>query len=374
MKRWVALFLTGILVCSWEIVGVAQTKPDTISARCALVMDAATGTVLFEKNADEKRPMASTTKIMTTLLALEKDVPQQPVVTTKEMVTVEGSGMGLLPGDTVTVEGLCYGMMLASGNDAANTIAIALSGSLPAFANAMNQKASAIGMRNTHFVTPSGLDAENHYSTAYDMALLMQYALKNPNFSAITAASSAAIYYGNPPYRRVLQNHHRLLKEYAGCIGGKTGFTKKAGRCLVTAAQRDGATLICVTLSAPDDWTDHKALLDYGFSQMESVTISSKPISIAVVGGTRQQVTALSSDLTISLPKTVASRVTLAYEAPRFIYAPVANQQPVGSVSLYLDEVLLQKTPLVTQDAILVSPYQPNFWQKVRRWWHRLIN
>lgn len=338
-------------------------KPQSISASGAVVMDAATGVVLFEKNADIPRPMASTTKIITTLLLLERGNLNEPIPVTEEMVKVEGTSMGLLPGDTVTPLALCYGMMLASGNDAANVSAIIHSGSIKEFANAMNQKAAALGMKNTTFVTPSGLDEGNHHSTPYDMAVLTAYALKNPIFREIVGSTSAKCSYGNPPYPRVLTNHNRLLKEYQGCIGVKTGFTKKAGRCLVSAATRNGATLICVTLKDPDDWKDHKNLLDYGFSQMEELCHPAGTLSMPVVGGTTDTIALSYDTLTCSIPTKVKGDLAFSRRVAPFLYAPVTAGQSVGQLELTYKGQVIANTPIISSGEIPLLPQKISFWQ-----------
>ncbi len=371
--------LFSFLFCLWLSLGffchggqAASLQEPTVSAQSAVVLDAFTGETLFEKNADQKRTMASTTKIMTTLIALEQNDPNREIVATKEMVTVEGSGMGLLAGDRITLQGLCYGMMLSSGNDAANTVALSLSDSFETFAQEMNQKAKQIGMRNTRFVTPSGLDADGHYSTAYDMAILMQHAMKNPDFCQIAKAVTAQVTYGNPPYKRTLTNHHRLLKEYDGCLGGKTGFTKKSGRCLVTAAQRNGATLICVTLSAPDDWNDHKALLDYGFSQMESVTVPDRTFCLPTVGGTQPQIRLSYDSLQVSIPSAYRNKLSVQTQLAPFLYAPVETGETVGIQGVFYDGQLLLSAPITATESVAcaISPpsFWEQFWQNLCRW------
>ncbi len=368
MKRpfqLLALLLLLALICSPARV-CALSQP-SVSAASAVVMDATTGVTLFEKNAHQIRSMASTTKIMTTLLALEQGDLSRTIVTTKEMVTVEGSGMGLQVGDSVTLEGLCYGMMLSSGNDAANTVAIALCGSLPAFAEKMNQKAAHLGMKNTHFVTPSGLDATGHSSTAYDMALLTRHALGNSLFAQMAKCQRKAVYYGNPPYRRTLSNHNRLLKEYEGCIGVKTGFTKRSGRCLVSAAVRDGATLICVTLSAPDDWNDHKRLLDYGFEQMQPVEHEGGACRIPVTGGTAPSVSVNYGRLQVSLPAKLKDEAVFQVQTPPFLYAPVSRGKVVGTAAFLINGNPVASVAVVTTQSVSRAPAPPTFWQRLCR-------
>ncbi len=364
MKYPICLFLCLCVSLGFSLQTHAQTKPLSISAAGAVVLDMATGAVLFEKNADTPMPMASTTKIMTTLLLLEQGNLQEPFTVTKEMVQVEGTSMGLLAGDTVTPLALCYGMMLSSGNDAANAAAIRHSGSVAAFANAMNQKAEALGMKNTLFVTPSGLDEGGHHSTAYDMALLTAHALENPTFREIVQSQSHRLAYGNPPYPRTLTNHNRLLKEVEGCIGVKTGFTKKAGRCLVSAATRQGATVICVTLKAPNDWSDHKQLLDYGFSQLQEVSQPKTTFSLPTVGGVAQRVSLTHEQLTCHLPRAIVGEVEFTVAVPGFLYAPVLANHPVGELQLRFKDRILASTPILTCQEVAAQPYQPGFFAR----------
>lgn len=325
MKRIISVLLIMGFLWSFSVPSAA------VSAKGAVLINGSTGSVLYAKNEYTRLPMASTTKIMTALLLCENANLDETLVTTEQMVTVEGSSMGLLPGDTVSYRNLLYGMMLASGNDAANTTAVSLGGSVEGFVEMMNKKAKEIGLENTHFVTPSGLDSEEHYSTAYDMALLARYALKNKDFAAACGAERATLKYGNPPYNRTLKNHNRLLGTYDGMIGVKTGFTKKSGRCLVTAAEREEGFLIAVTLSDPDDWKDHKELLDYGFSLL-SVKEEHPPIpkTLPVVGGTEKEVGLLCDSATLSLTEAEKAALSCRICLPHFLYAPVKAGQRIG--------------------------------------------
>ncbi|MBQ4604298.1 MAG: D-alanyl-D-alanine carboxypeptidase, partial [Clostridia bacterium] len=263
-----------------------------VSAESAVLMCADNGEILFSRNADRQLSMASTTKIMTSLIALESAVPEKEIVVTKEMVSVEGTSMGLVPGDSVSMKELVYGMLLQSGNDAANTVAYVLGGGQEGFATLMNERAAEIGMKNTNFVTASGLDDENHYSTAFDMSLLACECIDNPEFLDICSQKKVKLTYGNPPYARTLTNHNKLLWKYSDTIGIKTGFTKKSGRCLVSAAKRNGVTLVAVTLNAPDDWNDHISMFEYGFSKCKGALLSCdfSNISVKVTGGEDESV------------------------------------------------------------------------------------
>ncbi|MCX7658505.1 MAG: D-alanyl-D-alanine carboxypeptidase, partial [Oscillospiraceae bacterium] len=245
MRRIIVFFAVILLFLHFSSSQVfAQGFDVSVSAASAVLIEAQTGKVLYAKNENEKRPMASTTKIMTALICLESGNLDEQFVVDSSAIKVEGSSMGLVEGDIVTKRSLCIGMLLPSGNDAANAAAIKIAGSFEKFAEMMNERAVKIGMLNTHFVTPSGLDADGHYSTAYDMALLAREALKNPDFKAICSQKNIKLSYGNPPYDRWLKNTNKLLTYYNGCIGVKTGFTDAAGRCLVSATERNGVCLI----------------------------------------------------------------------------------------------------------------------------------
>lgn len=325
------LLLFGCALC----VG-AVDMPADISAEACIVMLADTHEVLFEKNAQKQLSMASTTKIMTSLLALESGMPKKEITVTDEMVRVEGTSIGLLPGDTVSVQTLVAGMLLESGNDAANVTAYAVAGGIAPFLEQMNEHARILGMQNTCFETVSGLDSENHYSTAYDMALLGSAAIQNPAFRAICSQTQMRVSYGNPPYARTFSNHNRLLKSYDGVFGIKTGFTKKSGRCLVSAAERDGVTLVAVTLNAPNDWADHKKLFDYGFSvvqKKQAVSPAQLP-QIPVVGGTATFVpTQAVGDCSVPIGNDALQVTAKVYIQP-FLYAPVRAGDCVGSIVL----------------------------------------
>ncbi|MCI8554242.1 MAG: D-alanyl-D-alanine carboxypeptidase, partial [Clostridiales bacterium] len=207
-------------------------EPFGVSASSAILYEPELGRVLYEKDIHTPRPMASTTKIMTALLGLERCAPETEITVPDAAVRVEGTALGLRGGDKITMRDLITGLLLVSGNDAANTVAYAVSGGIPAFAEEMNRRAAEIGMKDTTFVTPSGLDEGEHSSSAYDMALLAAEAMKNELFADICARQSAVVSFGNPMREISIRNHNRLLSLYDGAVGIKTGFTKKSGRCL----------------------------------------------------------------------------------------------------------------------------------------------
>ena len=351
MLKKILLFLTVFCMMT---VSVGALDGADVSAECAVLISEQTGEVIFQKNAYNEHSMASTTKIMTSLLAAESGKLQDEIVVSKNMIQVEGSSMGLLPGDSVSLNELIYGMLLPSGNDAANVTACYLGGNVENFAKLMNKKAKEIGMNNTNFVTPSGLDNDEHYSTAYDMALLGRYAVKNPVFKAVCSSKKATLSYGNPPYRRTLYNHNRLLSSYKYALGIKTGFTKKSGRCLVSYAENDGVGLIAVTLNAPSDWNDHRNMLDYGFSTIEKSEISAKiPSTVNVVGGNVETLSINSEPLIFSgIDK---SRVTQSVLIDRFAYAPVKKGDKLGEIRYFLDGNLIGTTDITACDNVAVN-------------------
>ena len=377
LKHWrnraAALGLSLCLVGA--LCPVARAAGPEVSAQSAVVLTADTGTVLFEKDGHTPRPVASTTKIMTALLALEAAQEQgDPLVDiTQEMVAVEGSSMGLQAGDSISLTGLAAGMLLASGNDAANAAALYLDGSLESFAARMNQRAAALGMEDTHFVTPSGLDGVDaqglaHLSTAYDMALLARAALEDQAFRQLCSSPSLAVEFAEPVKRVTYTNHNKLLTQYQGCVGVKTGFTKEAGRCLVSAAERDGALLIAVTLNAPNDWQDHTALLDYGFSQMEPYQLAGGDVRLTVpVVGSPVEVVSLrgSNGGEVTLPLGQGAQVERVVHAPKFLYAPVEAGEQLGEICWYLEGQLLGSAPLTAAGTAPLQEKAPSLWERL---------
>lgn len=340
----------------------------SLSAKSAIVICADNGKVIYGKNEKEPRPMASTTKIMTALLTLEAAEKEDTNVTiTDKMVPVDGSSMYLQVGQVLSLSSLAKGMLTVSGNDAANSAAIALCGSVDAFVALMNKKAKQIGMLDTIFETPSGLDKGDHHSTAYDMALLGAYALENQAFFDISSKKSVEVTFVKPDEIRTLYNENRMLKRYDGCIGIKTGFTRLAGRCLVSAAERNNTRLVAVTLDAPDDWNDHEKLLNYGFSQIETVAFDNKDYAILpVVGGDTNEISAFVKDkISISLPKGDKSKIKKVVEVSPFLYAPLKQGQVVGKIKYQVDgEVLASNDLIIEKDVNLARP-QRGIWQRL---------
>lgn len=372
IKKLLSAAIGLVLIFSYFSFPADAVEPiPAISAQYAVVVERRSGRILAGYRENERASMASTTKIMTALLLCENCDLDQTAVVTEKMVNVEGSSMGLLPGDTVHYRDLLYGMMLASGNDAATATAILIAGSTEAFATMMNERAAQIGMKNTHFVTPSGLDDEEHYSTAYDMALLAVEALKNSDFAQAAASRTACLEYGNPPYKRTLTNHNKLLAYFPDCDGIKTGFTKKSGRCLVSSASRDNAGVVVVTLNDPNDWKDHETLLEYGLRQLESCELDSPELpKISVVGGKSADLSVRADRVTVALVPEDFEKVTVSVELSPSVFAPIQEGETVGTVTYRLNGVILAQSDITAAQTV-----ENNSAMKVKdyRYWLRLL-
>lgn len=325
------------------------------SAESYVLYCADNGMVVASKDADKRMKPASTTKIMTTLLTLEAAAVNDETVTFTKDMTAEGSSMYLGFGEKVKLSDLAVGMMMSSGNDAANAAALSIGKSFEKFSDLMNERAKQIGMTDTHFVTPSGLDDDEHYSTAYDMALLMTYALKNPDFAELSSKESAKVDFVEPEKHITYTNHNRLLSLYEYCIGGKTGYTKSAGRCLVSAAEKDGLTFVCVTMNDRNDWDDHIALYNYGFEcyACENTNDSSFVADIPCVGGASDFVSVVGkNDLTLVLTSQDKSKLVRKIYIDRFLYAPVCENQKVGTIDYFVDGEPIASVDIIAVDAV----------------------
>ena len=318
MKR----FICGLFVLALLTVHASALS---VQASSSILMDAESGRVLFGKGIHDRRLIASITKLMTALIAAEycKD-PDEEILIRQEWTGAEGSSIYLQPGEKVTFRELLYGALLNSGNDAAVSLACWVAGDEAAFAVLMNEKAVSLGMNNSSFANASGLNHESHYSTAYDMALLTRACLKNPLVAEACATRSITI------GTRTFVNHNKLLYLYKDCIGMKTGYTELAGRTLISAAKRNGQTLICVTLNDGDDWNDHKKLLDYGFEVYPQQTLAEQGEFFACR----------------PVRDSLVPRVEVA-AAKRFCYPLKAGDHP--ELRLELVETLIAPVPVGTQ-------------------------
>lgn len=348
LNRLLCFFVCFVFFVMGFTVTATATEVN-ISARCAVVMISDTSQVVFEKNSVEKRGIASTTKIMSSIVALESGKSHCTTVVKSEDIAVEGTSSGLREGDEVSLLALVRAMLLSSGNDAANVTATLVAGGKEPFAELMNDKARSIGMMSTHFVNSSGLTEEGHYSTAYDMALLGSYAIKNPAFSSICRMKSCSISYGERG-STTLYNHNKFLDMYDGAYGIKTGFTKASGRCLVTAAQRNGVTLVCVTLDAPDDWRDHEKLMDYSFEKIQTHRVNISAPSVVVTGSDKALVsTTVSREILVPYIGDIPQISTAIY-IPHFVYAGVSCGDIVGSVVVFGNGREIYRVPLISKE------------------------
>lgn len=329
-------------------------QKEDCSASAYIVMEATTGRVLYGKNIHERLAMASTTKIIGALMVLEQENLDEYFMVDSDAIQVEGSSMGLTEGDLVSLYSLACGMMLPSGNDAANAAGVRLYGSIDGFVEAMNQKAEELGLSDTHYVTACGLDAPDHYSTAFDLAKLTRIALQNEDFAYICSQSNMKVKFGDPPYERWLKNYNRLLELYPDCIGVKTGFTDDAGRCLVSAAERDGMTLICVTLNAQDDWNLHASLYDKCFESYSMTPLPDIPSSITLAGDKLQE-NGIESELmlkpayeaSVPLKAGESARLTATVLCEPFAYAPAQLSRVYAQTLFSLDGYPLCSIPMV---------------------------
>ncbi|MGE4548733.1 MAG: D-alanyl-D-alanine carboxypeptidase family protein [Intestinibacillus sp.] len=363
--RKIAGLLTAALLCV-----LLPVQAQAVSARSAVVLDGATGQVLFEQNADERLPMASTTKIMTAIVAIENFDIDREYVVKKEYTRVEGSSMYLKEGERITLRDTLYGLMLMSGNDAALAIA-GECGGLQHFVGLMNATAERLGLTNTHFDNPNGLDGETHYTTARELAELAAYGMRNEQFREIVSTKS---YQAGGRY---MKNHNKLLTLYADCVGVKTGFTKKSGRCLVSAAERNGRRLVAVTLNAPDDWNDHMSMLQSAFQKYQPYTLHEAGAILRtqpVEGGTAMSVDLAAKNTTeIYLTQREYEMLKTVFLGSRFTYAPVEAGDLYGKVEYCVGDTVLAEDDLIYQTGTALLPEEKSvperFWDRLRSLW-----
>ena len=333
-----------------------------ISAEHAILVDGQTGRVLYEKAADEKSLIASTTKIMTALIICEQCNVLDRMRIPKEAVGVEGSSMYLREGEVLTLQELLYGLMLSSGNDAAVALAIYCGGTVEGFAQLMNDKARFLGLSGTHFANPHGLDAPDHYSTARDLATLAAYAMKNPIFAQTVSTRSVRA------AQRSLTNHNKLLWQVEGADGVKTGFTKAAGRILVSSAVRQGRRLICVTINDGNDWADHAALYREGFSRYAIAPVLRKGDvmgHLAVFGGESQMVRVIAGE-DFSYALADGEKVTFALSQKDFVYAPVAENGRAGFAYICVDGKAVGKVTVYYENTVEQQvPGRKSLWERI---------
>lgn len=374
IKRMIASLLCISLTLLFSCPVFAQPNQETaslsasaISAQSAILIDAHDGKVLFEKNARTKMGMASTTKIMTALVVADSCDLNESVKIDARAVGVEGSSIYLTVGESLSVEQLLYALLLASANDAAAALALHVCESIEGFAQKMNEKASALGLTDTHFVNPHGLYDEAHYTTAYDLAIISKEALKNETVKKIASTYKTTIPLCNGEGTRVLVNHNKMLKLYDGAIGVKTGFTKKTGRTLVSAAERDGLRLIAVTLNAPSDWNDHTLMLDHGFENYTRVTFFKAGdfrYALGICGGKEAYaVLTNSAPIEFTLRKTHGKEKYRVETYSRFICAPISAKAELGRLVFECDGQTVS-SPLIAASDIPMRE-EKSFFEKI---------
>ncbi|MGN1031542.1 MAG: D-alanyl-D-alanine carboxypeptidase family protein [Butyricicoccaceae bacterium] len=323
------------------------------SAQAYALMDADTGRVLAQGNGSERLPMASTTKIMTALVAIESGDLNRMIKVPASCAGVEGSSMYLQAGEMLPLRDVLYGLMLCSGNDAAMCIA-EVCGGLDSFVARMNERAEELGLTDTHFDNPSGLDGETHYTTALELAKIASEGLKNETFRTIVSTKSYTT------GTRTMVNHNKMLSRYEGAVGVKTGFTKQSGRCLVSAAERNGRTLVAVTLNDPNDWEDHTAMLDFGFADMEETLLYAQGATVREV----PVMTGMDDSVAVQTTQPVSAwlfadeQPEVVVKGPKFVYAPVRAGDSYGTLEWKSGDAVLASCPLVYAEDVSLDVSQ----------------
>jgi D-alanyl-D-alanine carboxypeptidase (penicillin-binding protein 5/6) len=352
--------LCALMLLPWFSASALADEPKT-GAASAILLEAGTGKVLYAKDAYKKLPMASTTKVMTAILALERCALSDMVTVTEEAYGTEGSSIYLELEEKLSVEDLLYGLMLNSGNDAAVALAVHMAGNVEAFADLMNAKAKEIGAHNTHFVTPHGLPNDDHYTTAYDLALISAYALKDEGFRTVVGTTYHRTTTGN--LQRTFKNKNKLLWQYEGGNGVKTGYTKTAGKCLSFAAQRDGMQVVGVVLNCPDMFNAAMSILDYGFSHYEMKRVVAEGDVIArarVVGGQKNVLElVINEDIMVPVEKGSSPILRSRIAIDEGIRAPIHAGDKLGILELYDErgEKLLGVWPLVAKNDVEAADF-----------------
>ena len=371
LKKMVLLLAAVIF---WVFILPVSSSAEGISAECAVVIEQSTGIVLFEKNAGQMRPPASTTKILTALIAIEECDMEEEFTVSSSSAAVDGSQLGLLAGEKIKLRDLLYMLLLKSANDAAETIAENIAGSIEAFAGMMNRRAVEIGCENSCFVNPHGLPDDGHYTTASDLAKIAREAMLNPLFAEIVSTKTKTLEYKN----LTLSNSNRLLSDGTGFDGVKTGFTKKAGRCLVSSCQREGVRLICVTLNAPSDWADHRILADLCFPR---VSVKAVLESGAYSRGKSVLNGAEEAELLNLMPlygvavDGVLPEYQIRENLPPLLFAPLSRFQSCGELCLvYEGRTVAKSTLYARQNVTEREGEKKGFWQRICEWFEDLFD
>ena len=380
--RKVTITLTILLLLTFLVPSLSLGAPPDHSARAAVLMEAETGRILYEKNPHQKMPMASTTKIMTAILALENSHLSDIVTVSPSASGVEGSSLYLAAGEKLTMEQLLYGLMLRSGNDAATAIAEHLGKSIEGFAEMMNKKAREIGAMNTNFMNPHGLHHDQHYTTAYDLALISAYAMKNSTFREIASTKYYKMPWEGQPWDRVVMNKNALLWDYEGANGIKTGYTMASRRCLASAALRNDMQLVAVVLDCQPWFEDSAAILNYGFSNYEMKKLfSTKEVvgQIPIKDGFEKNVElVLQDDISIPLAEGEMDHLNITLQHPEILKAPIIAGTRVGSIDITLgDEVRISKD-IYAASTVKENTFPSNLRNIIKQWmtntWENLLH
>ena len=347
----------------------AGTALPELTAKSAIVIEASTGKVLYSKNAAEQRYPASTTKIMTLITALEYGKLDDVVTASDQAAGTEGSSLWLTAGERLTLLDMLYGVMLVSGNDATVAVAEHISGSVENFAKQMTAKAHAIGAVNSNFTNSSGLPDEQHYSTAHDLAKITAYGYKNQLFAQIVSTQHKVIPWPGKDHDRDLYNENKMLWLYDGANGVKTGYTDAAGRCLVSAANRNGIQIIAVVLDSEHMWHDSIKLLDYGFSKLTQLPVVRKDDILKTVKITEGKVGKVklmaTDDIILPVADNEFDKFTTVIDAPEKVAAPVAAGQKLGTVTVMYDNVAVASTELVADRTVERKSFFKLIWGSV---------
>lgn len=351
-KTVIIVFLILSALVMMLTVLTAADEGMKIKARAAVLYEPTSETFAYQKNDTERLPMASTTKIMTGLIAVEELNPNEIICVPPDAVGIEGSSLYMKAGDTILASDLIYSLLLQSANDAATLLAMKISGDVASFAEKMNARAEKLGLKDTHFDNPHGLDSKAHYTSARDLALLTANALSNETFRKIVSTYKHTFMIGDKV--RTVVNHNKLLRRYDGCIGVKTGFTDESGRCLVSAAEKDGVLLIAVTLDCGDDWNEHEKMLDYGFDHFKSVRIKD-------LCKIEREIPIVNSDTPLrvgldikkdSITVGTDDDIRLDLVLRQYIVAPIKKGDKVGEVIIYKNNVEVDRLDYLALETV----------------------
>ncbi|MGI6485727.1 MAG: D-alanyl-D-alanine carboxypeptidase family protein [Tepidanaerobacteraceae bacterium] len=361
------LLILVIIFIVFSTNAVAEELPN-IDAKAYVLMDTTTGRILEGKNEDEKRAMASTTKIMTAIIALEKGDLASIVEVSKKAASIRGSSFHLSRGEKIPLETMLYGLLLCSGNDAAVAIAEHIGESQENFVQMMNQKAIEIGALNTNFKNPHGLDEPNHFTTTKDLAIIARYALDIPKFREIVGSREKLITRGDKT--GTIYNTNKLLWSFENATGIKTGYTGKAGRCLVASAYKNGFELISVVLGSPSNFNSSYKLLNFGFTKYQLRQIIKKDNivkSIPVKKGILKEAP-LIIEKDIILPIVDDESLSIKYLLPEEIKAPVEKNQKIGELAVYINSIHVYSVPLISLETVKQKSFMDNIFLIIKQW------